>query len=80
MDQKKNCWEVKLCGRELGGENVEDMGTCPAAIDERLDSTHGGKNAGRACWALAGTMCGGEIQGTYAQKLGSCLNCDFLLL
>ena len=46
---RKKCWEVKLCGRELGGENVEDMGTCPAAIDERLDSTHGGKNAGRAC-------------------------------
>ncbi len=77
MSKKKNCWEVKLCGREPSGENVGDMGTCPAANDERLDGTHGGENAGRACWALAGTMCGGEIQGTYAQKYGNCAICDF---
>ena len=36
-----------------------------------------GENGGRCCWAIAGTFCGGEAQGTYAQKLGNCLKCDF---
>jgi hypothetical protein len=39
---------------------------------------HEGKNAGRACWAIAGSLCGGKIQGTYAQKLFNCWRCDFM--
>ena len=35
-------------------------------------------NAGRACWAIAGSLCGGKIQGTYAQKLNNCWRCDFM--
>ena len=35
------------------------------------------QNAGRACWLVAGTMCGGEVQGSAAQKLGNCRDCDF---
>jgi signal transduction histidine kinase/DNA-binding NarL/FixJ family response regulator len=27
------------------------------------------------CWQVAGTHCGGEIQGDFAQKLGRCENC-----
>ncbi len=74
---KKNCWEFKQCGREPGGKNVLALGVCPAAIDIRLDGTHGGKNAGRACWVLAGTLCGGKPQGTYANKYKNCHLCDF---
>lgn len=28
------------------------------------------------CWLLAGTYCRGEVQGTYAQKLGDCAKCE----
>lgn len=28
------------------------------------------------CWLLAGTYCGGEVQGRFAQKLGDCTRCD----
>lgn len=28
------------------------------------------------CWLIAGTYCGGEIQGRFAQKLGDCSKCD----
>jgi hypothetical protein len=38
---------------------------------------HGGKNGGRACWVVAGTLCGGEVQGKFAAKFGSCERCDF---
>jgi hypothetical protein len=56
---KKNCWEVKQCGREPGGSKTADMGVCPAAADSSSDGVNGGKNGGRICWALAGTFCGG---------------------
>jgi len=29
----------------------------PGAADERLHGVHGGVNAGRACWVVAGTFC-----------------------
>ncbi len=28
------------------------------------------------CWHVAGTLCKGEIQGTFAQKLGNCKKCE----
>ena len=74
---RMNCWEFQDCGRELGGKKTNELGACPASEESKLNGINDGKNAGRACWALAGTHCSGEIQGTYAQKLGTCLNCDF---
>ena len=77
---KKNCWEYKECDREPGGDKVEELGICPAATEKRLDGVHGGRNAGRACWVIAGTFCGGEVQGSYANKYPSCMDCDFFKL
>lgn len=28
------------------------------------------------CWQVAGTFCGGEVQGSFAQKLGNCAECE----
>lgn len=72
-----NCWEFKECGREPGGKNVEDLGVCPAATETSLDGFHRGDNAGRVCWVIAGTFCGGKVQGTYADKSGNCEQCAF---
>jgi hypothetical protein len=74
---KVNCWEFKRCGREPGGARVSELGVCPVCTDGRLDSVHGGQNAGRACWVVAGSLCGGEVQGTFAAKFGNCRGCDF---
>ena len=65
------------CGRQHGGENTRELGVCPAAVYEKLDSAHGGKNAGRVCWVVAGTMCGGEVQGSFAKKYDDCRKCRF---
>ena len=74
---KKNCWDFKKCGREAQGPNSAELGVCPAYVENRLDGVHGGMNAGRSCWVVAGTMCGGNVQGTYALKEKNCLRCDF---
>jgi hypothetical protein len=76
--QKQNCWEFKNCGRQPGGSKVAELGVCPATVYQDLNGAHGGKNAGRACWAIAGSLCGGKIQGTYAQKLNNCWRCEFM--
>nr|MBF0223164.1 MCP four helix bundle domain-containing protein [Desulfobulbaceae bacterium] len=67
-DTPVNCWEFKQCGREQGGKNAAVLGVCPAYPDQ-------GKN----CAAIAGTLCGGKVQGSHAQKLANCQKCEFYL-
>ena len=69
--KKLNCWEVKNCGRPSAG------GECPVIQETRLHGVHGGMRAGRACWVIAGTLCGGQEQGTFASKYHNCEKCDF---
>jgi len=74
---KLNCWEFQKCGREPGGAREKELGACPVPIESRLDGVHDGKNAGRACWVVSGTLCAGNVQGTYAKKFPTCEMCDF---
>ncbi|MDA8433400.1 MAG: hypothetical protein M0Z60_10630 [Nitrospiraceae bacterium] len=67
----RNCWEFFSC---------KDYSTCPVPGETRLDGVHGGKNAGRACWVVAGTMCGGSRQGSHVDKEHGCLQCKFYAL
>lgn len=78
--EKQNCWDVKQCERGPGGAKVHEGGICAAAAEQRADGIHGGKNGGRCCWVIAGTLCKGPTvqQGSYMQKFCSdCQNCDF---
>lgn len=74
---KQNCWEFKKCGREPGGDNIEEFGVCPTPCAENVNGIHEGKNGGRVCWAVAGTFCDGKIQGTFAAKISNCQECEF---
>ena len=60
-----NCWEIKKCERQKGGKKVNDLSECIASKE----------GMGHSCWAVAGTLCGGRIQGTTAQKTGYCTTC-----
>ena len=75
--ERLNCWEFKKCGRQPGGEYVSELGICPAAQVTKHSGVNGGKNGGRVCWALVGTLCGGKIQGRYAEKVDTCVDCSF---
>ena len=61
-----NCWDFKKCGREAGGAKAKELGVCPAY------PTHG-----KHCARVAGTLCGGKVQGSFAMKVASCMQCDF---
>lgn len=61
-----NCWEFKKCGREKGGPKAGELGVCVAY-----------PNHGRHCAWIAGTLCGGQVQGSFAMKLAACIKCDF---
>ncbi len=65
-DRPLNCWEFKKCGREEGGAKAAELGVCPAYPDH-----------GRDCAYLTGTLCGGEVQGSFAKKQANCMKCDF---
>jgi len=71
IERKINCWQYMKCGREPGGVKADELGVCPAAVINR------GRNAGRFCWAVAGTFCGGRVQGSFAEKRESCFGCEF---
>jgi hypothetical protein len=73
----KNCWEAKSCGRQPGGLKVSEFGVCSAAVETRVNGMNNGKNGGRVCWAIAGTLCGGKVQGSFASKVANCMTCDF---
>jgi len=72
-----NCWEAKKCGRQPGGPRAKELGVCPAATATNLHGKNSGINAGRYCWKISGTLCGGKIQGSFASKVGNCMACDF---
>ncbi len=74
---KLNCWEFKKCGRQPGGAKAAELGVCPAATQDHVNGANGGTNGGRVCWYIAGTLCGGKVQGTFASKLSNCMQCEF---
>ncbi|OHD13064.1 MAG: hypothetical protein A2086_04010 [Spirochaetes bacterium GWD1_27_9] len=80
MEKKLNCWEFKKCGREPNVNKVNELGVCPASVENKINGLHSGVNGGRCCWVIAGTFCGGKVQGVYAEKLGNCINCEFYKL
>ncbi|WP_321318565.1 two-CW domain-containing protein [Labilibaculum sp.] len=78
--EELNCWEYYKCGRETGGINSKELGTCPASTLPYHDGINGGSNSGRYCWTVEGTLCDSEIQGRLEDKLLNCINCSFFKL
>ncbi len=75
--RKTNCWEYLNCGRGPGANAGQPWGPCPAASERRAHGVNGGRNGGRACWALAGSFSGRGVCGTLAAKISDCMDCSF---
>jgi hypothetical protein len=80
MAIKLNCWEFKKCGREPWGAKISEDDVCPAATKASANGINGGKNGGRICWAIAGTLSNEQIKGTFVKEIFSCMSCDFYKL
>ena len=72
---KQNCWEFTKCERQPGGLLEDEKGVCPAAVDTKHDGKNNGENGGRYCWKVAGTLCGGKVEGTFAAIMRNCSSC-----
>ena len=79
-ERMMNCWEYMKCGREPGGINAGSHGGCRASTNRLLDKVHGGLNAGRSCWAIAGSLSRFDITGTFAKQHKDCRSCQFFQL
>ncbi len=76
MPNPLNCWEIMECGREPGGSKASVLGICPAAEMTSYNGSNHGRNGGRICWAIVGTLCGGTMQGSFAGKRQRCSRCE----
>jgi len=81
-ESKINCWEFMGCGLHMNRDfkGAAEVALCPASLDHIRMGMHGGHNAGRACWLVSGTLCGGSRQETDVQKSAACISCDFYAL
>jgi hypothetical protein len=77
---KVNCWEFMQCGREPGGEFVDELGVCPASNDPAFEGINDGEKGGRACWAVSGTLCLCMVHEGFSSKQCECERCDFYKL
>jgi len=50
----------------MGGSRIYEHGPCPGALSPDVH-----------CWLVAGTMCSGNVEGTFALKYESCIICDY---
>ncbi len=80
MAERKNCWEVRKCGLEPGGENVSTSGICPAAEPQKYQGYNRGQYFGRSCWMVPMTLCDNKLQGPYADKFLDCIECEFFIM
>lgn len=71
---KKNCWEVKSCGRctTMSGEYA-----CAVCEETKLHGINGGVNGGRICWTVPHKKYCGTTEGAFIDEFSSCMECDF---
>lgn len=74
---KLNCWEFMKCGRQPGVSTLMTSGCVLLRGRADLMVFMTERIAGRACWVVAGSLCGGTIQGSFAEKFRNCEKCNF---
>lgn len=70
------------CGRGSSRNNIIESRICNAAIDYKSDGINEGKNGGRICWAIVGTLCNNHSRELICgirkwRSTQSCLSCSF---
>ncbi len=66
--RKQNCWEVSNCGKE---------NYCLAGTSTLFDGMFGGRNGGRFCAFIDGTLCKDGAPMDPEEKIRRCASCHF---
>jgi len=64
-------------GKRIVMVNCWDFYHCPRERQLACPAFH--QDAGRSCWSVSGTLCGGEATGVNTMMPGTCSVCDFYL-
>jgi hypothetical protein len=73
----QNCWEFNKCGKNPSSKGGGD---CPTEEFVEFDGINRGKNGGRYCWRIPGTLCdrhSGRNIPNWADKMKDCIHCEF---
>lgn len=67
-----NCWEIRKCGRQKGGETEAEFGECPVSK----------MRMGHSCWVIAGSFHSGEPYCPRVKNrvIRSCVECGVFKL
>lgn len=75
-----NCWEFNKCGKNPSSRSSEQGEECPTEKFIEYDGINRGKNGGRYCWRIPGTLCSihdGRPIPNWADKMKDCVHCEF---
>ncbi len=75
-----NCWEFNNCGKNPSSKGAKENGECPTEKFVEFEGTNKGKNGGRYCWRVPGTLCNvhdGKTIPNWADKMKDCIHCEF---
>jgi len=77
---KQNCWEFNKCSKNPSSKTSSEGEECPTEKAVEMDGTNDGKNGGRYCWRVNGTLCSvhdGKPIPHWAEKMKDCIHCEF---
>lgn len=68
-----------FCQIRATGYLIHYPGVCHVSNKNKFCGTESGKNSGRYCWRVTGTLCSVKVQVTFAEKAKNCSKCEFYL-
>lgn len=71
---KRNCWDIKKCGKGPKSGVETDIGNCPVV----RECTEGDPSSGRSCWKVRIKDDRGRLVPNWSRDDKDCLNCDVM--
>jgi len=76
-NKKLNCWEHMDCKHRPGKGDAFCSDMCPAVTGSTFSGINSGVNAGRFCWAVAGSFSQEKPACQFIQEGNECTECEF---
>jgi DNA-binding XRE family transcriptional regulator len=71
--QRQALFLLAMKGSKDGGKHCWDIQACPMEVREKCPAWE--FQSGHLCWFISGTMCKGEVQGSWENKMQICREC-----